>query len=117
MESKLYVSDNTGIRIIKCIQVIRKPIGLSGNMVMASVQSVRPRRKIKKGDITRALIVRTVRNQSRLVGCFIRANSNSVVLLKNKELLPYGNRMKTVAFLELRKYGFAKLLTMTKYVV
>jgi large subunit ribosomal protein L14 len=119
MESKVGICDNSGVTVVKCIKVVGKGNILAGPgcVVVGSVARVKPRRKIKKGDIARVVIVSSRRLQARRVGNYIASMSNAAVLVKRTEVVPYGNRLKGISFLELRKHGLSKILTMSKNVI
>jgi large subunit ribosomal protein L14 len=119
MESVVNISDNSGIKKVKIIKGINR--GKSylgpGRLAIGSVQKVKPRRKIKKGDLVRVIIFRTKVDFIRLSGVRAYFGSHSAVLLKKTEDIPYGNRVKTMGSIELRKAGFLKILSMSKLVV
>jgi large subunit ribosomal protein L14 len=117
METKIGVADNSGVKVVKCIS--KSPYkGFSvGHTFMASIFDVKARRRAKKGQVWRCLLIRVRKVKGRLVGVYLSSYSNSAILLKKEDNVPYANRLRSSAFLELRKHGFSKVLSMTRSVV
>lgn len=95
MLTKLDVADNSGARSVKCVKVLggsfRTEVGI-GNVIVVSVQSAIPRGKVKKGDVYRAVIVRTRKELHRKDGSCIKFGRNAVVLI-DKQGEPIGTRV------------------------
>jgi large subunit ribosomal protein L14 len=118
MESKLDVADNSGAKSVKCIKVLggshRRTAGI-GDIIVVSVQDAIPRGKVKKGDVHRAVIVRTKKGLSRNYGEQIRFDSNAAVLI-NKQGEPIGTRIFGPVTRELRK-SFMKIVSLAAEVL
>ena len=86
-ESYLKVADNTGAKEIKCIRVLggaKRKFGNIGDVVVASVRKAQPGGTVKKGEVVKAVIVRTSRGVRRADGSYVRFDDNAVVLLNNQ---------------------------------
>ena len=119
MQSKLKVADNSGARLVQCIKVLggtrRRTAGV-GDIIVVSVKNALPNSKIKKGDKTRAVIVRTAHQIRRADGTAIRFDENSAVLINtNKE--PVGTRIFGPVARELRYKNFLKIISMAPEVL
>jgi large subunit ribosomal protein L14 len=119
MESVINIADNSGIKKVKMIKSVGqgKLWAGSSRMLVASVVATKPRRKIKKGDLVKVIVFRTKVDFRRLVGVNVKSGSNSGVLLKKADLVPYGNRVKTVGSINLRRFGFSRVLSLSKFVL
>jgi large subunit ribosomal protein L14 len=113
-ESLLKVADNSGARIVRCIQSSTQPLR-EGDFLVVSVRKARPGKKAQKGKVYRALLVQCRKPSVRSFGHSIGFRSNRVVLLKKSEgkrgeVVPLGSRIsKTVSF-SVRKAGLTKIL-------
>jgi len=114
MQSVLDVADNSGARSVLCIKVLggskRRYAGI-GDVVVVSVQDAIPRGKTKKGEIYKAVIVRTCKGVRRPDGSVIRFDNNAVVLLNN-QLQPIGTRIFGPVTRELRGEQFMKIISL-----
>lgn len=114
MQSVLKVADNSGARFVRCIKVLggskRRCAGI-GDVIVVSVQEAAPRGKVKKGEVLKALIVRTVHGVRRPDGSLIRFDDNAVVLL-NTQLQPIGTRVSGPVTRELRGEQFMKIISL-----
>jgi len=119
MQSMLEVADNSGARRVMCIKVLggskRRYAGI-GDVVVCSVQEAIPRGKVKKGDVVKAVIVRTCKGVRRNDGSLIRFDKNAVVLLDNK-LQPIGTRIFGPVTRELRGEQFMKIISLALEVI
>ena len=114
MQTKLDVADNSGAKFVKCIKVLggskRMSAGL-GDVVVVAVQQALPGGKIKKGDVKKAVIVRTTYPLRREDGSYIRFDKNSVVIL-NPNNEPVGTRIFGPVARELRGKNFTKICSL-----
>jgi large subunit ribosomal protein L14 len=119
MTSKLDVADNSGAKEVKCIKVLggskRMSAGL-GDIIVVAVQQALPGGKIKKGDVKKAVIVRTVYPLRREDGSYIRFDKNSVVIL-NQNNEPVGTRIFGPVARELRNKNFTKICSLAPEVL
>ncbi len=119
MQSNLEVADNSGARRVQCIKVLggsgRKAAGV-GDVIVVSVKEAIPRGKVKKGDVHRAVIVRTAKEIRRTDGSAIRFDRNAAVLL-NKQDEPIGTRIFGPVTRELRSRKFMKIISLAPEVL
>ena len=119
MQSNLEVADNSGARRVQCIKVLggsgRKAAGV-GDVIVVSVKEAIPRGKVKKGDVHRAVIVRTAKEIRRADGSAIRFDRNAAVLL-NKQDDPIGTRIFGPVTRELRGRKFMKIISLAPEVL
>jgi large subunit ribosomal protein L14 len=112
-ETRLRVADNTGAKEILCIRVLggsaRKYAGV-GDIVIGTVKQAQPGGAVKKGEIVRAVIVRTAKEYGRPDGSHIRFDDNAVVLI-NPQNNPRGTRIFGPVARELREKGFMKIVS------
>ena len=107
MQTELEVADNSGARIVECIKVIggsKKRYAHVGDVIMVAVKSVTPNTKTKKGDVCRAVVVRTKKGSRRADGSLVKFDSNAVVLV-DKKMAMTGTRVFGPVARELRNYG------------
>lgn len=119
MESVLDVADNSGARRVKCVKVLggskRKYAGV-GDVIVVSIKDAAPQGKVKKGQIARAVVVRTRKEIRRVDGSYIRFDTNSAVLV-SKDDEPIGTRIFGPVARELRAKGFAKIVSLAPEVL
>lgn len=118
MQTNLDVADNSGARRIECIKVLggsKKRYAKIGDVIKASVKEAIPRGKVKKGDVVKALIVRTKHGERRPDGSLIRFDSNAAVLL-NASNQPIGTRIFGPVTRALRK-SFMKIVSLAPEVL
>lgn len=115
-KSCLSVSDNSGVKYVKCLKVIRtvsaigkKQIATIGDLILCSIKSTRPLEKIKKGDLFKALIIRTKAKENRRYGS-LKFFRNSVIILDTK-MEPIGNRVFGPVSRKAIEQNFVKLLS------
>ena len=115
----LNVADNSGAKKVGCIKVLggskRRYAGL-GDVIVVSVKEAIPQSKVKKGEVARAVIVRTAREVKRADGSYIRFDGNSAVLI-NKDLEPVGTRIFGPVARELRARKFMKIISLAPEVL
>jgi large subunit ribosomal protein L14 len=118
-ESYLKVADNTGAKEIKCIRVLggsRRRYGGIGDVIVASVRKATPGGTVRKGDVVRAVIVRTVKGVHRADGTHVRFDENAAVLIK-EDKNPSGTRIFGPVARELREKDYMKILSLAPEVV
>ncbi|WP_416898277.1 MAG: 50S ribosomal protein L14 [Minwuia sp.] len=119
MQTNLDVADNSGARRVQCIKVLggskRKVAGV-GDVIVVSVKEAIPRGRVKKGDVMRAVIVRTAKEVSRGDGTSIRFDRNAAVLI-NKQNEPIGTRIFGPVTRELRGKGYMKIISLAPEVL
>jgi large subunit ribosomal protein L14 len=119
-ESHLRVADNTGAREILVIRVLggsRRRYGGVGDIVVASVKQATPRAQVKKGEIVRAVVVRTAKEYRRPDGSSIRFDDNAAVVLEGDSRNPKGTRIFGPVARELREKGFMKIVSLAPEVL
>ena len=112
--SYLKVADNTGAKEIKCIRVLggsRRKYGNIGDVIVASVRKAAPGGTAKKGEVVRAVIVRTAKGTHRADGTYVRIDENAAVLIKDDKS-PRGTRIFGPVARELRDKGFMKICSL-----
>jgi len=118
-ESYLEVADNSGARRIQCIRVLgtgQQFVGSIGDIIVASVKDAIPRAGIKKGEVVRAVIVRTRKETNRPDGSSIRFDSNAAVILNNQNE-PRGTRVFGPVARELRDRRFMRIVSLAPEVL
>ena len=118
-ETQLDVADNSGAKRVACIKVLggsrRRYAGL-GDVIVVSVKEALPTARVKKGDVARAVVVRTKREYQRSDGTYIKFDTNSAVLI-NKDNEPIGTRIFGPVARELRSKRFMKIVSLAPEVV
>lgn len=117
--STLGVADNSGAKKVSCIKVIgasNKMIGTIGDIIVVSVKEAIHDAKVKKGDVVRAVIVRTRKETRRQDGSYIKFDENSVVII-NKDNEPIGTRIFGPVARELRAKKFMKIVSLAPEVL
>ena len=118
-ESFLKVADNTGAKEIKCIRVLggsSRKYGNIGDVVVASVRKAAPNGTVKKGEVVKAVIVRSAKGVRREDGTYVRFDENAAVLIKDDKN-PSGTRIFGPVARELREKDFLKILSLAPEVV
>ena len=118
-ESHLKVADNTGAKEIKCIRVLggsRRKFGNIGDVIVASVRKAAPGGTAKKGEVVRAVIVRTKKGVRRGDGTYVRFDENAAVLIKDDKN-PRGTRIFGPVARELRDKDYMKILSLAPEVI
>ncbi len=119
VESKLEVADNSGAKQVRCIKVIggsRRRYAHLGDVIVVSVTECVPNTKVKKGDIAKAVIVRTKQEHRRIDGSYIKFDKNSAVLI-NDDREPIGTRIFGPVARELRAKRFMKIVSLAPEVL
>ena len=119
MQSNLDVADNSGAKRVQCIKVLggshRKTASI-GDIIVVSIKEAIPRGRVKKGDVQRAVIVRTAKDIQREDGTAIRFDTNAAVLI-NKNNEPIGTRIFGPVTRELRAKNFMKIISLAPEVL
>ena len=119
MTSVLDVADNSGAKKVFCIKVLggsKRKYASIGDIIVVSIREALPNSKVKKGDVAKAVIVRTKRELGRPDGSFIKFDGNSAVLI-NKDLEPIGTRIFGPVARELRARKFMKIISLAPEVL
>lgn len=119
MQSRLKVADNSGAREVQCIKVLggsKRRYASVGDVIVVSIKDALPNSKVKKGDVAKAVIVRTVHKIRRVDGSYIRFDENSAVLI-NASKEPIGTRIFGPVARELRGKQFLKIVSLAPEVL
>jgi large subunit ribosomal protein L14 len=119
MNTILDVADNSGAKRVMCIKVLggsKRKYASIGDVIVVSIREAIPNAKVKKGDVAKAVIVRTKKEISRPDGSYIRFDGNSAVLI-NKDNEPIGTRIFGPVARELRARKFAKIISLAPEVL
>lgn len=119
MRTMLTVADNSGAKKVACIRVVgasNKKFAALGDIVVGSVKEAMPAAKVKKGDVIRAVVVRTVKSVGRIDGSTIKFDDNSVVII-SKDNEPVGTRIFGPVARELRARKFMKIISLAPEVL
>ncbi|MBM4465291.1 MAG: 50S ribosomal protein L14 [Chloroflexi bacterium] len=118
-QSRLRIADNTGAKEIQCIRVLggsARRYGGVGDVIVASVKQATPMSSVKKGEVVRAVIVRTAKEYGRPDGSYIRFDENAAVILDDYQN-PRGTRIFGPVARELRDKGFMKIVSLAPEVL
>ena len=119
MQSILDVADNSGAKKVMCIKVLggsKRKYASIGDVIVVSIREAIPQAKVKKGDVAKAVIVRTKKEIRRADGSYIRFDGNSAVLI-NKDNEPIGTRIFGPVARELRAKKFMKIISLAPEVL
>lgn len=119
MQTRLFVADNSGAKEIQCIKVLggsRRRYAKIGDIVIASVKEAAVGGTCKKGEVVKAVIVRTKKEHSRPDGSYIRFDDNAAVIINNQNE-PVGTRIFGPVARELRNKNFMKIISLASEVV
>jgi large subunit ribosomal protein L14 len=119
-ESRIRVTDNTGAREILCIRVLggsKRRYGGVGDTIVATVKQANPGGSVKKGEIVRAVIVRTAKEYGRTDGSYIKFDDNAAVILDGETRNPRGTRIFGPVARELRDKGFMRIVSLAPEVL
>lgn len=118
-QTRLKVADNSGAKEIMCIRVLGGSFrrdGSIGDIIVASVKSANPGGAVKKGDVIKAVIVRTRKNRRRPDGSYIKFDDNAAVII-NDQKMPRGTRIFGPVARELREKDFMKIISLAPEVL
>lgn len=119
MTTELDVADNSGAKRVACIKVLggsKRRFASIGDVIVVAVKEAIPNAKVKKGDVARAVIVRTAKGIARQDGSYIKFDGNAAVLI-NKDLEPIGTRIFGPVARELRAKKFMKIISLAPEVL
>jgi large subunit ribosomal protein L14 len=119
MRSNLEVADNSGARRVQCIKVLggsKRRTATIGDVIVVSIKEAIPRGRVKKGDVHKAVIVRTSKEIRRADGSTVRFDRNAAVLI-SKEGEPIGTRIFGPVTRELRGKGYLKIISLAPEVL
>ena len=119
VQTRLKVADNSGAKEIMCIRVLggsKRKYGNIGDVIVASVKTATPGGVVKKGEVVKAVIVRTVRGMRRADGSYIKFDENAAVIIKDDKQ-PKGTRIFGPVARELRDKEFIKILSLAPEVL
>jgi large subunit ribosomal protein L14 len=119
VETNLDVADNSGARRVQCIRVLggsRRKYASVGDTIVVSIKDAIPRGRVKKGEVTHAVVVRTAKDVRRADGSSIRFDRNAAVLI-NKQGEPIGTRIFGPVTRELRAKGYMKIVSLAPEVL
>ena len=119
VQTRLKVADNTGARVIMCIHVVggsRHRYAAVGDVIIASVKQASPSSSVKKGEVVRAVVVRTRKEIRRRDGSYIRFDDNAAVII-NAQNEPIGTRIFGPVARELRERKFMKIVALAPEVI
>ncbi len=117
--TKLNVADNTGAKKAQCIKILggtRRRYGSVGDIVVVSIKSAVPGGSVKKGEVSKAVVVRTNKEKRRKDGSYIRFDDNAIVLI-NEQNEPKGTRIFGPVARELREKQFMKIISLAPEVL
>lgn len=118
-ETRLRVADNSGAKLLQCIKVLggsRRRYATVGDIIVVSVKEAMPNSKVKKGDVMKAVIVRTKKEIARPDGSYIKFDDNSAVLITQQNE-PVGTRIFGPVARELRAKNFMKIISLAPEVL
>jgi large subunit ribosomal protein L14 len=119
MQTILTVADNSGAKRVACIKVLggsKRRYASVGDVIVVAVKEALPNSKVKKGDVMKAVIVRTVKEVKRLDGSYLKFDENSAVLITN-QMEPVGTRIFGPVARELRAKQFMKIISLAPEVL
>ncbi|MFO7738250.1 MAG: 50S ribosomal protein L14 [Desulfatiglandaceae bacterium] len=118
-QTRLKVADNSGAKLLSCIKVLggsKRRYASVGDIIVVSVKEAMPNSKVRKGDVVRAVIVRTAKGLRRPDGSYIKFDDNSAVLI-NQQKEPIGTRIFGPVARELRAKNFMKIISLAPEVL
>ncbi|MEK2646373.1 50S ribosomal protein L14 [Bdellovibrio sp. BCCA] len=119
MQTRLNVADNSGAKEVMCVKVLggsKRRVASIGDIIVVSIKEALPNAKVKKGDVAKAVVVRTVAKLRRPDGSYIRFDDNSAVLI-NASKEPIGTRIFGPVARELRAKSFVKIVSLAPEVL
>lgn len=117
INSKFYCFDNTGVKEVKCIRIFKNKYIKPGSILLVVLRKVKVTKKLKKGQIYRAIVIRLTKLIKRCSGIINSYSKNGIILFKKHELMPLGTRIYGSVFFEIRLLGFMKIVSLAAYLV
>ncbi len=120
MQTVLEVADNSGARSVQCVKVLggsKRRFASLGDIIVVSIKTAIPKGKVKKGEVKKAVIVRTKQSVKRADGSTIRFDKNAVVLINPTNKEPLGTRIFGPVARELRNKDFTKIISLAPEVI
>ena len=118
-ETRLRVADNSGAKVVSCIKVLggsKRRYATVGDVIIVTVKEAAPNSKVKKGDVVRAVVVRTAKEVRRPDGSYIKFDENSAVIISD-QMEPVGTRIFGPVARELRAKNFMKIISLAPEVL
>lgn len=121
LNTTLPIADNSGAKFLKCFKIYKKSRRIGGSVgdtILGAIKSIfiKKNKKIKKGNLYKAIIVRSRKNKKRFLGHFLSTDSTAAVLLNNSKL-PFGTRVTGPVYYELRFLKFGKIISLAKKII
>lgn len=116
----LKVADNTGAKILQCIQVLggsKRRYARVGDVIVGAVKEAEPRKEVKRHDVVRAVIIRQKKEIKRLDGSYVRFDDNACVILDGKTRDPKGGKIIGPVAREVKEKGFEKIAALAEELV
>jgi large subunit ribosomal protein L14 len=114
INSNLKIIDNSGGKIVRCIKVLKNThYAYTGDIIVVSIRKAFPNKKIKAGEVHKALVIFTKKNTKRLNGSYVKLSRNTAILLNSKKL-PQASRIIGAVPRELKFKGFSKVLSIAR---
>ena len=116
----LKVVDNTGAKVLQCIQLLggtKRRYAQIGDVIVGTIKKAEPRKIVKKHDVVRAVIIRQKKNYRRSDGSYIRFDENACVILEGKTREPKGGRIFGPIPREIKEKGFDKITTLAEELI
>lgn len=117
INSKFFCFDNTGVKQVKCIRIFNKKYIKPGSLLLVVLRKVKVHKKLKKGQIYRAIVIRLTKLVTRYSGISNSYKVNGIILFKKHELMPLGTRIYGSVFFEIRLLGFMKIVSLAAYLI
>jgi len=120
LRTMLKVADNTGAKIIQAFKVLggsKRRYAQLGDIIVGTIKEAEPRRKVKKHEVVRAVIIRQKKAFRRTDGSYIRFDDNACVILEGKTKEPKGGRIIGPVALEIKEKGFEKIATLAEELI
>ncbi len=119
-QTLLNVADNTGAKILQCVQILsgtRHRYAQIGDVIVGTVKKAEPRKIVKKHDVVRAVVIRQKKEYSRSDGIYVRFDDNACVILEGKTKEPKGGRIFGPVPKEIKEKGFDKIAALAQEIV